>query len=220
MSKKILTVLAPVAALIAFMVVPAIAQATSLQAPAGIPLGVGGAVKGQSVNLVTDQANGHHLECAHSEFNGTVASTGGEDVTGNITSSAFSHPCATNVSNVTADITTNTSSTAPWKLQLQQPEASGQVTGHILPNAAGGFVKFTAQLQLFESFDVGTCNFRASSVQLMGSTASHIASVEGTNQFELEAGSGSECGTAGEKATLQGEIQFSSGTNKVFVDMT
>ena len=53
MSKKILTVLAPVAALIAFAMVPTMAQATTLQAPHGTTLPSGSTV-------VARLQSGHH----------------------------------------------------------------------------------------------------------------------------------------------------------------
>ena len=51
MSNKILTVLAPVLAIDAFAMVPAMAQATTLQAPHGTTLRNGAAITGQSSTL-------------------------------------------------------------------------------------------------------------------------------------------------------------------------
>jgi hypothetical protein len=218
MSKKILAGLAPVAAIIAFAMVPAMAQATSLQAPAGAALPVGSTVQGQSANLVTKTEGGIELHCATSEFHGTYPGAGA-DITIPINKTGFANPCPTNTG-FGADITTNAAA-SPWRLQVQQPEDPNmeQVTMHLLPNvAAGSVIQFTAQLQN-GGVSVATCNYKAINVQLMGQTTSHEATLEGAKQFELEANSSAACGVAGEKATLTGTIQFESGANKVFVDM-
>ena len=146
MSKKILTVLAPVAALIAFAMVPAMAQATTLQAPHGTALPNGSSIVGQSSTLKTtttkqpSEEAGATLECSSSVFEGEVTSTGGADVTG-IVSSSHNQGCT--AGGLLTDVTTNASVAAPWTVQIQQPEAEHHGILHIEP-ASGSSIQFQA----------------------------------------------------------------------------
>jgi hypothetical protein len=227
MSKKILTVLAPVAAIVAFMAIPALAQATTTQC--GTVLCANGAgIVGQSSNLVTTTSNPTgELKCTGSEFQGTINAAQAVNIEGSVTKDVLSG-CTAN--KVLAHVWTNASTEmereqrtmadeqeqkkdGPWTLQIQQPEASGHVVAHLLPHT-GSKIEFTVQIQVF-GFSVATCMYaaqdgsgNATSIQLEGTEQVDTLSVTGSNQFVLTESNSSECGTVGTtKGTLTGTIQ-------------
>jgi hypothetical protein len=216
MSKKILTVLAPVLAITAFMVIPAMAQATSLQAPAGTTLGAGAVIKGQSTNLKTETATegkaGPTLTCTHSEFEGTLEAPVESMPHGKLTKDTLTG-CTAN--GTTADINTNASTTAPWQVQVQQPDpTTGRTLMHIT-----GTLQFTVQPQVF-GFSATTCDYSASGLQVenQASPNQNVWHVVATApQFMRQSGSAEFCGQDG---TVSGSFSIKSGGNDVIVDMT
>lgn len=223
MSKKILTVLAPVAAIVAFMALPALAQATQVQC-GGSECANGATIRGQSSNLVTTTNEGATISCTGSTFTGTVTNNQGETIQGSITSDTLSG-CSTK--GLTAHITTNASAANPWSLHVQQPEHQGegagqheQVTAHLKP-ASGKKIEFQVQVQFF-GFSVAHCTFAThaadESIQLMGEAQSDTMSVEGSNQFQLVGSNSSECGTVGTtEGTLTGSFQTETSTGAAVV---
>ena len=130
MSKKILTMLAPLAALIAFAVVPAMAQATEAQCPSGTECTNGTEILGQggvgTEELVTqlataqNQANltGETLNCASSEFEGSLTSNQGTHVTGSVTKDTLS---SCRRGSVTTDVTTNAPIASHRRSSIRHP---------------------------------------------------------------------------------------------------
>ncbi len=219
--KKILTVLAPVFAIVAFMAIPAMAQATQVQC-GGVECKEGEKIKGvATTNLTTTTQNPTKtIVCTSSLFEGTLGAPQGEDITGTLTKDTLG---GCSLGGLTTDIATNASTTAPWTLQVQQPEAgTGQVTAHL--SATGGMT-FTAKVQIF-GLVAATCVFEASSIQLMGEEKVDTLAVEGTNQFLLVSRSGSAAGECGTVGTTTGDLtgSFQTETNPgnaaVVVDMS
>jgi hypothetical protein len=232
MSKKILTVLAPVAAIAAFMVVPAMAQATVMdQVQCGsVECANGAALKGQSSNLVTKtQSPSGELKCTSSTFEGTLAEAQSDvevesnvqEVQGQITLDKLTG-CTAN--GVPADVSTNATAAHPWHLQVQVNHTTKKITAHIKPNAQQTTIQFTVQVQVF-GFSAATCTYGASSIQLSSEVQSDVSTIEQEEkegakvpQFTLEASNSSECGTVGTtKGHLTGSTQLENGAGEAVV---
>jgi hypothetical protein len=225
MSKKILTALAPVAAIVAFMVVPAMAQATRAQCGT-VDCGTSGAtslIRGQSSNLKTQiqksQTNTTDegtVECTSSTFQGNLTSNNAETIEGKVTADTLSG-CV--FKGLNTDITTNASTAPNWTLKVQQPDANGKAVAHLT-----GAIRFKAQVQVV-GFSVATCEFETANVQFSGKEQDDILNVEGSNQFMLVAADSSECGVVGETAgdlsgTFQIETDVASNPAAVVVHMS
>lgn len=95
------------------------------------------------------------------------------------------------IGEISTDVAGNASTSAPWTLQFQQPDAGGNIVAHLLP-ASGGVIRFTAQPQVF-GFSVATCNYSASSIQLSGNGSSNVYSIAVSSpEFTVQSG-GSPC---------------------------
>jgi hypothetical protein len=216
MSKKILTALVPVAAIVAFMALPALAQATQAQCGAS-ECASNAVVKGQSTNLsITTQNPAGTLTCSHAEFEGHLNNNQGETIDGTATKDVFSSTGCT-ANGVHSIVTTNVS-TNNWQVQVQQPEASGQITAHV----TGSPIEVTVKPQVF-GVTVATCKFSGTSVQLMGTAQSNVMTIEGTEQFTLSSSTSEEiCGVVGTtKGDLTGSfISTDSSGNAAVVHMS
>jgi hypothetical protein len=221
MSKKILTALAPLAAIVASVALPAFAQATVQTQCGSVECANGATIRSQISNLTTHVQNpAGEMKCTGSTFEGTLggaqAAESGEEegtIEGEVSSDTLSG-CTSN--GVTADVKTNASAAHPWRLKVQK-EKGGQVKNHILPNAQQERLQFTVQIQAF-GFSVATCTLGATSIQAMGSTQSSNGGIEGTNQFVLEASNSSECGTVGTTTgDLTGTVSFENAEKEAVV---
>jgi hypothetical protein len=198
MSRKVLSGLVPVAAVMAFMAVPSVAQATQVQCGAA-QCAANALIRGQGTKAFISQTQTPHTEqkCTASSFQGAVQSARGVHADGHITTATFTGCTVFDQSGThTIHISTNASAAAPWKVQIQQPDAAGNVTAHILP-AAGSSIQFSAQIQEF-GFSVATCHFQSTDVQLQGTEQLDTATVEG--QFQLH---GRQEGLAGLCGTIE-----------------
>jgi hypothetical protein len=230
MSRKILTVLAPVFAIVAFMAIPTMAQAVVDQVQCGtVECANGATLKGQSSNLKTQVQTGAtdegELKCTSSTFTATLAEAQSskqfeenkenlQEVQAEVTADTLTGCTA---KGVTADVKTNASATHPWHLRAQVNHTTGQVTVHIFPNAQQTKVQFTVQPQVL-GFSAATCTYGANSVQTMGTTQNDVATVEGNEQFLLEASNSSECGTVNTtKGDLSGSFQLENGAGEAVV---
>jgi len=153
MRKKILTVLAPVLAIMAFAVLPAMAQAQTLQIN-GSPAGFGDEIQAFSSNLTSESALGNY-ECEENDLN--IFMTG--NLTGQVNGGYFQNsgggPCSLGELEVTS--TTN-AGTVGWRVQLE----AGQ-QGTLEPIAPGAKISFADQIQS-EEISVATCTYERASV--------------------------------------------------------
>jgi hypothetical protein len=219
MSKKILTALAPVAAIVVFTALPALAQATQAQCGAA-ECPVLFELRFQSSNLQMQIQTGEKdegaISCASTTFEGTLNNQS-STLPGKI---LFGSQAGCTAKGVSTDIKSNLSAEPlGWRWSIQQPEADGQVTAHITPDPAGT-IRFTSQVQIFGA-SVATCVFEATSIQLMGNEHSDTLAIEGSNQFTLIERSGiaaSECGTVGTtKGDLTGSFQLETKSGAAVV---
>jgi len=155
-------VLAPVVAIMAFAVLPAMAQASQPVVQVNGAGAAGQQIKAQSGTLET-QANGVIIACEHSELNFVMTSNEQGIVEGGQFSGGGNadHPsaCATNVG-LNADITTNASANNPWIVHFYaEDEGNVQAQG-----GNPGTISFTAQLQTTGQVSVATCTFTAPEV--------------------------------------------------------
>jgi hypothetical protein len=214
MSKKIFTVLAPVAAIVVFVMAPSLAQANQVQCGAS-ECANGTAIRLQSTNLsIQFQNPDYSLICQGAELQGKLPTTQAETTHGDITGAVLMG-CERDKFSIA--IAMNESSSEPWQLQVQQPVHQGtgaeqheQVTAHITP-FTGKKIEIAIQLQV-SGFSVGTCRYSASSIQLMGEAQSDELEVEGAGQFTLQERNGlfgAECGTVNiTSGDLQGKFQL------------
>ncbi|HEY5052290.1 MAG TPA: hypothetical protein VII45_02660 [Solirubrobacterales bacterium] len=226
MSKKILSVLAPVAALIAFMVVPTLAQATTLQAN-GIEVPKGATVKAQSIHnsvYTPLQFNAVNvtLQCQENVIGAEITSSPQTaDITGTIKSATFkdqgaANECSTDGTGTSGAIIT-TENVVGGTLQVQQPDATtGETVAH-LTGKEGNAVKFRAEVQSILGNQ--QCGYETTSVQLIGKAAEKggndlLTTSAAFTKFE----GGSLCNATG---TLSGSFQIEdAGGHAGSLDMT
>lgn len=155
MSKRILTVLAPVLAIMAFAVLPAMAQADEIQAS-----GTNETFSATSGNLTTSIAGGANIECTTSTLvfqrqSATQALVVGGSFQGHTGEEQY---CQTSIPDIYADIQTN-AGTVGWQLHL---EGGGMAT---LQGLAGR-IDFTAHYYRKNQSTgvytpIGQCQFKA-----------------------------------------------------------
>jgi hypothetical protein len=215
MSKKILMAFSPIAAIVALMAIPAIAQATQLQIN-GKEAANGAPISAQSTDLalkIEDSAGKalDEFKCSHSEFNGKVTQNQGTHGVAQIEEGKFKNNC---VSALGFDI--DMSINAPWVVQIQKPDAGGKFIAHIEPDPGHtATVQFRAQLQSLGT-SIATCDYTAPTVQANGvEKTSNVLTLEGTQQFTLASGAVELCG---EKGTLVGTLKVTGKGNPFGVD--
>ena len=211
MNRKSITIVGVSMVTVALAAMPSLALATTAQAPAGTTLAAGVPVKAQSTNFVINDTVGN-VSCNHVELTGEVTTNGGSHFTSSISNAAFTD-CADEKFRI--DNSTNVSGVNPWRMQVQQPDAGGNIIAHLLP-ASGSTLQFTAQFQAF-GISVGTCSYKKSTLQFEGTEASDVLSVAAGEALELEAGKPELCGEVFEVA---GAFQTTSQGNKLTVDMS
>jgi hypothetical protein len=213
MSRKVLTVLVPITAIVVSMAIPSLAQATQAQCGATGECASNATIRLQTTNfkLVT-QAPEFTIKCTAGTLAGTLNSSQAENLEGPITSDKFTG-CE---SGLTEDVSTNAAA-AKWSLQIQQPDANGQVTAHLVPSA-GNSLSFTVQDQLFGS-SVATCVYSGSTIQLMNTEQSDVFTVEGKEQLVLTASNNPElCGTVNTtKGDVSGSFQLENAAAEAVV---
>lgn len=228
MNQKIITALASVAAIVAFMAIPVAAQATQVQCGTA-ECANNAAIRGQSSTFqATTQNPAGAIKCGTTEIlDLPLTSNQVPTIDMGIIGVGLSGCTA---KGKTAHVSGNETFGEPWQLQIQQPEGSGpgetpgQVTAHITP-PTGKSLQFFVEVVEF-GFVVAECDFTASTIQLMGNEKVDTWKVSaGTFTLKSRAGVGAaECGTVGTTtADLEGTIQFETeeATPKaVTVDMT
>jgi hypothetical protein len=153
MRKKILTVLAPVLAIMAFAVIPAMAQATPLVQLNG-ESAAGHTIQATSSNLTTHLESGN-LECTNNDLSVFMQSGSFGDVTGGGFTNAEGGPCAVGGSSNVVDIITNANE--GWGVNFNVATDQGA-----LVSAHG--IQFTAQYQDEEEVSLKTCRYVATAV--------------------------------------------------------
>ncbi|HEY5053037.1 MAG TPA: hypothetical protein VII45_06470 [Solirubrobacterales bacterium] len=196
------------------------AEATTAQAPAGTAVSVGAAISGESTNfkLVSENEAGEEgttgsVECASGKLTGVVTENGGSEVAINITGEVFSE-CKGPMGS-TVDTTTNATAASPWRLRIQQPNEKGEITAHYSP-APGSTLQSIEQIQVL-GFDVATCVYSGTTMQLTGSVGSNIFHIAGTRQRTRQSGNPLFCA---KYLTLSGQGALKSSGNALVVDMT
>lgn len=221
MTKKTLMASVPVAILIIAAVVPAMAQATRLQAPAGTELANSSTVLLQRYGDFTVQTYANEkketpeaeLVCKKGTSEGTSTANQVETAEATINKDALSE-CTSG--GLTEDILSNASGAAPWRLQIQQPDSFGGVTAHIIP-ASGSTILYTVQIQYF-GIDVASCVYSASSIHITGTTGSDIYTISSGNSTVMKLSGPKPCGQYG---FLSGSYQMETGNgNPITVDMS
>ncbi len=206
MRKKILTVLAPVLAIMAFAVLPAMAQASTpnLQIN-GSSAGLGGELQATSANLKTQTALGN-LRCGINDLNIFLFSNHHGAVNGG----GFEE-CEIEGAGVPVDITTNAG--LGWQVIFNENDE-----GEVKPLAAaeGGAaenIAFTAQIQNGEEESLKTCTFTRASVPFTyNQGADLVITVKANTVFN-----GGACGNG----TLEGSFSVAptgEPTGQVVID--
>jgi hypothetical protein len=216
MSKKILTVLAPVAAIVAFMALPALAQAAVQVQCGSSECAANTNVRGQATtNLKTQVQTGAkdegELVCTGSTFEGKVENAQSETSTGIVTEDNLTGCTAKGVS---ADVKTNANAAGGgWQIHVQGAP-SNEI--HIEPHT-GQSITFTVQVQVF-GFSAATCTYSSSGINLTSTAQSDTSSVKGNEQFVLTGSNSSECGTVGTtKGDLTGSFQLETNPGNAAV---
>jgi hypothetical protein len=221
MNGKIRTLLASAVAL-GLLALPAVAQATTQQAPIGTALKAGAPFRMQTKALYgqTEDEEGNpgpSLVCHHGELTGEVITNGVEKPTNKINGSKFEKCFVANQQGAefNADVSVNAKEN-PWTLEFQQPK--GIYFAHLLP-ATGNKLRIKIQVQV-GALDIGTCVFASDSANPL--TPFNLIGKENTNVlepvfswFELQSGFGGFCGVS---MYTEANWEMTSGGNALYVD--
>jgi hypothetical protein len=222
MNGRIRALLASAVAL-GLLAMPAAAQATTQQAPAGTALKAGAPfkmqVKGLKAKTVGEEGEkGPSIYCNHAEFTGEVISNGVKEPTDKINGSKLTGCLISTAggAELTADVTSNAAEN-PWTLKFQEP--AGTLTAHLLP-ATGNTIRFKVQAQ-FGGLDVGTCVYKSdppnnpfTPFSFLGKESSNTMAAW-PNGFELQSGAPGFCGVSG---AIEANFEMFSGADELFVD--
>lgn len=191
MSRKVLTVFAPMLAAISFVVLPAIAQAAEFQAVAGED------VKASSNNLVFTANSGAAIECTDSQLQGDVLNiTEVQIQSGYFGASPKNDLCKTNAvdgegNKIDAQISTN----------LQGGGIMPEIHWTLQEEKVDGPIKFEAQLfdQIMGvAVDIATCEYEAPEIPItVGGGLNPAITIGAGAAFTKVAGMNNPCGTAG-----------------------
>jgi hypothetical protein len=203
MGKKILTVFAPVLAIMAFGVMPAMAQAAQkLQIGGGLAV-FGSTIQASSSNLKF-QSNFINVECSNNDLNIFMQNNLAGTVVGGGFTGPGGAPCGTNNAAVKVDISTNAA--AGWAIVFGEND-EGALVG-----PAG--IQFTAQLQDNAANDIATCNYIAESVPFSFNQNKDLE-LTINSEFGLQEGSSEGCSETG---TLEGQVVVTSAGGQVVMD--